>query len=86
MPFAFNIIGDGNNFFVLERIESAETGTEISTIIRNFCQGVVDLIIDPEFFNIKICKRYFTVFAKWHLPITIECTAGIMSDHQTIEL
>jgi len=56
---------------------------EVGLVLRNFCQGVVDLVVQTHLLgSVDVLQRDTSFLAERHLPVTVEGAARIHADGQ----
>ena len=67
----------------LGRIGAAELRVEVGLVLRNFCQGVVDLVVQAHHLGgVDVLQRDTGFLAERHLPVAVEGAARIHADGQ----
>ena len=71
----------------LGRVGAAELRVEVGLVLRNFCQGVVDLVVQAHLLGgVDVLQRDTGFLAERHLPVAVEGAARIHADGQRGEL
>ena len=61
----------------LGRIGAAELRVEVGLVLRNFCQGVVDLVVQAHLLGgVDVLQRDTGFLAERHLPVAVEALPG----------
>ena len=67
----------------LGRVGAAELRVEVGLVLRNFCQGVVDLVVQAHLLGgVDVLQRDTGFLAERHLPVAVEGAARIHADGQ----
>src|SRR6266849_2414380 len=77
VAFAFYCVEQGMYLLMRKWIAASPLGMKVGQIVRNFGQGVIDLVVASYVICTEVCKCEMSALTKWHLPVRIHATSRV---------